>query len=71
MNTRAIIDYAIQDDAVGLRDALYSDIQDRVHAHIEAKKQEIAQGLVTQEGEYEDYSDAEDSYESDEGYDEE
>ncbi len=69
MNTRAIIDYAIQDDAVGMRDALYADIQDRVHAHIEAKKQEIAQGLVTQEGEYEDSEEQE--IEQEEGIDEE
>lgn len=47
MNTRAIIDYAIQDDAAAMRDALYAEIQDRVHSHIEMKKQEIAQGLVT------------------------
>lgn len=47
MNTRAIIDYAIQDDAAAMRDALYAEIQDRVHSHIETKKQEIAQGLVT------------------------
>jgi len=69
MNTRAIIDYAIQDDAVGLRDALYSDIQDRVHAHIEAKKQEIAQNLVT--GEEDEYLHVDDADESDEGHEEE
>jgi hypothetical protein len=55
MNTRAIIDYAIQDDASAMRDALYSEIQDRVHAHLEMKKQEIAGNLVAQE-------DAEDTY---------
>ncbi|NBP01597.1 MAG: hypothetical protein EBU90_15980 [Proteobacteria bacterium] len=49
MNTRAIIDYAIQDDAAGLRDALYAEIQDRVHTHIEMKKQEIAGSLIAQE----------------------
>jgi len=47
--TRNLIDYAAQDDAVNFRAALYSAIHDRVTAHIEAKKQEIAQGLVTQE----------------------
>jgi len=49
MNPRDLIDYAAQDDAVNFRAALYSAIHDRVTAHIEAKKQEIAQGLVTQE----------------------
>jgi hypothetical protein len=49
MNTRAIIDYAIQDDASAMRDALYSEIQDRVHAHLEMKKQEIAGNLIAQE----------------------
>ena len=47
--TRNLIDYAAQDDAVNFRAALYSAIHDKVTAHIEAKKQEIAQGLVTQE----------------------
>lgn len=54
MTTRAIIDYAIQDDAAAMRDALYAEIQNRVHSHIEMKKQEIAQGLIAQE----DYNDA-------------
>lgn len=49
MTTRTIIDYAYDDNAKDFRDALYSSIQDRVLAHIEAKKQEIAQGLVTKE----------------------
>jgi hypothetical protein len=65
MNTRAIIDYAIQDDAAAMRDALYAEIQDRVHSHIEMKKQEIAHGLVTQE------EDSETSVEAEEGTTEE
>ena len=69
MNTRAIIDYAIQDDAVAMRDALYADIQDRVHSHIEMKKQEIAQGLVTQEQDYDNSEELND--EQEEGIDEE
>ena len=47
--TRNLIDYAAQDDAVNFRAELYAAIHDRVTAHIEAKKQEIAQSLVTQE----------------------
>lgn len=46
-NTRAIIDYAMDDDAVGMREALYAEIMDRVHSHIELKKQEIAHGIIT------------------------
>jgi hypothetical protein len=45
--TKAIIDYAYDDNAKEMRDALYSDIQDRVMAHIDAKKQEIARTLIT------------------------
>lgn len=45
-DARQLIDYAAQDDAVGFRDALYAGIHDRVTAHIEAKKQEIAQTLI-------------------------
>jgi hypothetical protein len=53
MNTRAIIDYAVQDDASGMREALYAEIMDRVNSHIEIKKQEIAQGFIS-EPEYEE-----------------
>ena len=48
MEPRDLIDYAAQDDGVGFRASLYAAIHDRVSAHIDAKKQEIAQGLVTQ-----------------------
>ena len=37
MTTRAIIDYALDGDAVSMRDELYQDIHDRVLAHIETK----------------------------------
>jgi len=43
---RAIIDYAAQDNATAMRDVMYSVIQDRVMAHIEAKKQEVALNLI-------------------------
>jgi hypothetical protein len=45
--TKQIIDYAQDDNAVEFRNALYSSIHDKVTAHIEAKKQEIAQTLIT------------------------
>ena len=43
---KAIIDYAMQDNGTGVRDALYAGIQDRVMAHIEAKKQEVALSML-------------------------
>jgi hypothetical protein len=49
MDTRKLIDYAMDGDASAFREALYSQIHDRVSAHIEAKKQEIAQNLIAQE----------------------
>lgn len=49
MDTKQIIDYAYQDNGVAFRDALYSSIHDKVTAHIEAKKQEIAQNLIAQQ----------------------
>jgi len=48
MNARNLIDYAANDNAVDFRQAMYAAIHDKVSAHIDAKKQEIAQGLVTQ-----------------------
>ena len=47
MTDKAIIDYAQDDNAVEFRNALYTSIQDKVTAHIDAKKQEIAQSLIT------------------------
>lgn len=53
---RAIIDYAAQDNATGMRDAMYAALQDRVMAHIETKKQEVALNLISnpKEAEVED-----------------
>jgi hypothetical protein len=48
-----LIDYASQDNGTDFRDALYSAIHDKVSAHIEAKKQEIASGLMGQQFEEE------------------
>ena len=47
LTDKAIIDYAQDDNAVEFRNALYTSIQDKVTAHIDAKKQEIAQNLIT------------------------
>ena len=44
--TRQIVDYADDGDAKNMRDALYSAIQDRVMAHIESQKQQIAKTLI-------------------------
>jgi hypothetical protein len=43
---RSIIDYAMDDNGVEFRKALYASIHDKVTAHIEAKKQEIAHNLL-------------------------
>jgi hypothetical protein len=52
-DTRQIIDYAAQDNAKEMRDALYADIHDRVMGHIDMKKQEIAMNLIKQPEEVE------------------
>jgi hypothetical protein len=51
--TRQIIDYAQEDNGVEFRNALYASIHDRVSAHIDAKKQEIAQTLISPQAEVE------------------
>jgi len=43
---REIVDYAEQDNAKEMRDALYSALQDKVMAHIEAHKQVVAQNIM-------------------------
>jgi hypothetical protein len=51
---KAIIDYAAQDNGTAMRDALYAGIQDRIAAHIEAKKQEVALNLIVPNEQNED-----------------
>jgi hypothetical protein len=48
-DTRQIIDYAAQDNAKEMRDALYSDIHDRVMNHLGAAKQAVAQNMFAPE----------------------
>ena len=60
MDTRAIIDYAMNDDAKAMRDALYASIHDRVNAHIQAQKQEVAQSIFPEEVE-EEYEEIDES----------
>lgn len=58
-NARAIIDYAAQDNGTAMRDALYAGIQDKIAAHIEAKKQEVALNLIVKPEEEEEEQTAE------------
>jgi len=46
--TRAIVDYAEDGNATEMRDALYSAIQDRVMAHIENHKEQLAKNLFVE-----------------------
>ena len=46
---RQIIDFAQEDNGVEFRNALYASIHDKLTAHIDAKKQEIAQNLISPE----------------------
>jgi hypothetical protein len=46
--TRAIIDYAEDGNATEMRDALYSAIQNKVMAHIETHKEQLAKTLFNQ-----------------------
>lgn len=54
VTTRQIVDYAHGDQGTEFRDALYANLHDKVMAHIEAKKQEIAQNLFAGQQEQEE-----------------
>jgi hypothetical protein len=45
-STKQIIDYAMDDNGAEFRKELYASIHDKVTAHIEAKKQEVAENLL-------------------------
>ena len=49
MTTRQIIDYAVNDNAKEMRDALYANIHDRVMNHLDAAKQAVAQNMFAPE----------------------
>jgi len=75
---RQIIDYASDGDAVGVREAMYSALYDRVTAAIEAKKQEVGATLAggmpfaTEETQLDaDASDILDEAEKEEGHEDE
>lgn len=48
-NTKAFIDYSMQDNGAAAREALYAEIHDRVMSHIDQKKMELAGGILTTE----------------------
>ena len=43
--TKAIVDYAENDEGKEMRDAFYSELQNRVMAHIENQKIQVAQNM--------------------------
>ena len=56
-NTKAFIDYSMQDNGAAAREALYAEIHDRVMSHIEQKKMELAGGMLHAEEKSCDYDD--------------
>jgi hypothetical protein len=61
--TRQIIDYAQNDNGVEFRNALYSTIHDKVTAHLAAAKQAVAQNLISQDEEEEQYDEGDEGEE--------
>ena len=60
---KSIIDYAMDEDGVQFRNALYASIQDKVTAHIEAAKQNLARNLIaTEEVSEEDEEEVQEQY---------
>jgi hypothetical protein len=61
--TRQIIDYAQNDNGVEFRNALYATIHDKVTTHLAAAKQAVAQHLIGQDEEEEQYDEGEEGEE--------
>ena len=62
---KSIIDYAMDEDGVQFRNALYASIQDKVSAHIEAAKQNLARNLIaTEEVSEEDVEEVQEQYQN-------
>lgn len=60
MDPRQIVDYAENDQAKEMRDAFYAALQDKVMAHIEAQKMEVAKTMFNQGGQPDPMATAED-----------
>lgn len=58
---RKLIDYAQEDEGSKFRDELYAALHDRISAHIDAKKQSVAQSLISQEPAQEDVAEQKDT----------
>jgi hypothetical protein len=61
--TRQIIDYAQNDNGVEFRNALYATIHDKVTTHLAAAKQAVAQHLIGQDEEEEQYDEGDEGEE--------
>lgn len=48
-STRNIIDYAMDNDGLKFREALYANIHDKVTAHVTAAKQAVAMNMYAPE----------------------
>ena len=59
--TRAIVDYAENDEAKEMRDAFYNELQNRVMAHIENQKMEVAKTMFNQTPATSEVEDTEDT----------
>jgi hypothetical protein len=62
--TRQIIDYAQNDNGVEFRNALYATIHDKVTTHLAAAKQAVAQNLISQDEEEEQYDEGDEEIEN-------
>ena len=62
--TRQIIDYAQNDNGVEFRNALYATIHDKVTTHLAAAKQAVAQHLIGQDEEEEQYDEGDEEIEN-------
>jgi hypothetical protein len=62
--TRQIIDYAQNDNGVEFRNALYTTIHDKVTTHLAAAKQAVAQNLISQDEEEEQYDEGDEEIEN-------
>lgn len=58
-NINAIVNSAYENDAAGVRDALYNSINDKIFDALEQRKQQLAASLVSGNQEAEEESDEE------------
>ena len=62
-NITSVVDYAFNDNAVEMKNALYSAINDKIFAALDQRKQQVAQNFLAQYDQNDEQDENDEEYE--------